>query len=83
MNRKQIEEEILASGLSHMDTQILLWYLGLCKTASQWQAFAKCDFVSTGPYSYQSQRRWYVTNHLILLSRGVDDWKLQQFKMEK
>ena len=82
MNRKQIEEEILDSGLSHMDTQILLWYLGLCKTQSQWMAFAQCDFRSTGKYSYQCQRRWYVTDRLIILSRGVDEWKLKQFKME-
>lgn len=69
LTSKKLKKEIADSGLSLKDEEILLWYLSICKTSSQWSAFAGCSHVKTEKGGYK--RVWYATDRLIQLSRGI------------
>ena len=65
LTSEKLKKEIKDSGLSRMDEEALFWYLSICKSSSQWMAFAGCDWRN-------GKRRWFATDSLIKLTRGLN-----------
>ena len=55
------------------DKPILFWFLDICDTYSQWQAFTTCGFVRYGVASYQVHRVWKPTVYLRKLAKGFNE----------
>lgn len=74
MNRDQIASELRAQQKAEgqtPETDLLIRILPVAGTANERRMLTKVEHISTGPYSYQSVRRYYPSGLLLRLQETL------------